>query len=208
MSKPLIAALWALALLFTASTLWAPYPGSFVVKLLPMVLLLTVARGVTGDRAGKLFFAGLVFSALGDLLLDLDRQRFFVFGLGAFLVAHVLYIVAFLPLQKKQLPLVGAYLVYGVVIFSQLAPGLGELFVPVSVYMVAVISMGIVALVSARSNPWLAAGGLSFVVSDSLIGVDKFLVDLPQDAMLVMPTYYLAQFCLVMGVLRWPKIKE
>src|SRR5262245_62138604 len=64
-----------------------------VLAILPWTYL-----GTTGANPLFILSLALALSALGDLLLALkDQQRFFVFGLGAFLAAHVAYLAAFLP---------------------------------------------------------------------------------------------------------------
>ena len=64
---------------------WQPYPGSVIVKGLsvgPLAVLAFVA-------GSPILGTALALSALGDVLLDLDPERLFVFGLGSFLVAHL-----------------------------------------------------------------------------------------------------------------------
>src|SRR5258708_28856065 len=43
------------------------------------------------------FLVGFVFSLLGDIFLMLPSSRGFIFGLGAFLLAHLCYIVGLNP---------------------------------------------------------------------------------------------------------------
>jgi uncharacterized membrane protein YhhN len=46
------------------------------------------------------------------------------------------------------------------------------------------------------------AGSVLFVISDSLIALDKFLTSIPHDRLLVMSTYISAQFLIMMGILK------
>jgi uncharacterized membrane protein YhhN len=191
------------ASLFVLSTLITPYSFSWLLKFLPVAVLLHFSFGQTSRTSfstKKYFILGLVFSALGDFFLDYDRVNWFIFGLGAFFVAHIFYIVSLKPVTMKRLPVVALYCVYGVGMFSLIYTGLGELFIPVLIYMSILLLMGITTLLSNKSNVWLVVGGISFIFSDSLIGIDKFYQPIPYASFWIMITYYLAQFSLVNGV--------
>jgi len=187
------------ALIFILSIMVKPYPLSWLVKLLPMTVLIYAASTQLKSTAGKIFIAGIIFSSFGDFFLDYDRVNWFIFGLGSFFVAHVCYLMALKPIENKKLSLVGLYSVYGVAMFSLIAGGLGELFIPVLAYMTILLVMAIMTLVSKRSNTWLVIGGLSFVFSDSLIGIDKFYQPIPYAHILIMISYYFAQYALLRG---------
>ena len=88
---------YALALLFTCSTFIAPYPFSWLVKLLPMALLFIVAVKHVPKGLNWTFVGGIMFSAIGDFLLDFNREHWFVFGLVSFLIAHIFYIISLKP---------------------------------------------------------------------------------------------------------------
>jgi len=193
---------------FVLSIFIKPYPLSWLLKLLPVFVLLHFTWqkvSESKEHTYKLFIIGLIFSAFGDFFLDYDRVNWFVFGLGSFLVAHLFYIGSLKPLVTKlivikRLPIIAIYCVYGISMFSLIYSGLGELFIPVFVYMTVLLLMGITTLLSEKSNTWLVIGGISFIISDSLIGIDKFYQEIPYAAYLIMSTYYFAQFALVKGM--------
>lgn len=197
-----------LASIFTISTLVKPYPLSWLVKLLPMVLLIIIAiKNLRVNKTGKYFLLGLVFSACGDFILDYDREHWFIFGLAAFFIAHIFYLISFKPFAKnlKQKNYVIAtllYLVYGAVMLWLLADGLGQLFIPVIAYMTILLLMALATVLSDKSNTWLVVGGISFVLSDSLIGFDKFYLPIANAHFAIMVSYYLAQFALLKGFLK------
>ena len=142
-----------LATFFIISPLMGIVSLSWLIKILPIFLLIWVNLKSISASKHKIFMAGLVCSAIGDTLLDIDRTQFFVFGLGAFLVAHLFYIISLTPLQnilksKVSLSLVIAYLVYALVMFSFIQPGLSTLLIPVSIYMSVLMLMGIFTLLS------------------------------------------------------------
>jgi uncharacterized membrane protein YhhN len=193
----------AFAGIFIVSTFLKPFPFSWVLKLLPIFILLQFSYQqwyLTRKSVHLLFIFGLVFSALGDFFLDYDRVNWFIFGLGSFLVAHVFYIFSLKPLKLKYVSIVLLYCLYGAGMFSLIYGGLGELFIPVLVYMTVLLLMGITTLLSEKSNTWLIIGGISFIVSDSLIGINQFYQEIPYASFWIMTTYYLAQFSLVKGI--------
>ena len=190
------------AISFILSILIKPYPLSWLAKLVPMVFLIVIAVTSLNGRSAQVFIAGLVFSAFGDFFLDYDRVNWFIFGLGSFFIAHVCYLVALYPVEKKHLKFVGLYIIYGIAMFSLISGGLAELFIPVFAYMSILLLMAIVTLLSTKSNNWLIVGGLSFVFSDSLIGIDKFYQTIPYASIMIMMSYYFAQYALLKGYLK------
>jgi|TARA_B110000091_G_C13743109_1_gene444235 uncharacterized membrane protein YhhN len=187
------------SLFFILSLFFKPYSLSWLMKLLPMAILVFIAISQLKDKTGKIFIIGLACSSLGDFFLDYDPINGFVFGLGSFVIAHVCYLMVLKPVEKKKLVLVCLYGVYGVAVFSLIAGGLGELFIPVLAYMSILLMMATMTLISKRSNTWLVLGGLSFVFSDSLIGIDKFYRQIPYAPIMIMLSYYFAQYALLRG---------
>ena len=67
-----------------------------------------VAGGYDGAFP-KLVFIGLIFGALGDILLNLRwvfeklNQKIFLSGIAAFLTGHILYLAALIPLSESLL---------------------------------------------------------------------------------------------------------
>lgn len=194
---------------FVLSTLIKPYPLSWAVKLLPMILLIGVAwQTLKGHSSqSKYFIAGLVFSACGDFILDYDRDNWFIFGLGSFFIAHLFYLASLKPYikkfsQAKYYVALISYLVYGAIMLTILAEGLGDLLIPVVGYMSILLLMALATIFSEKSNQWLVIGGISFAVSDSLIGFDKFYMPIENVHFVIMVTYYFAQFALLKGFLK------
>lgn len=197
----------AFALVFTASTFFSSYPFSWLVKLLPMAILLVIAAKHLTGNLGKVFIAGIAFSALGDFFLDYDRVNWFIFGLASFFIAHVCYIISLKPQLSKlslrrNIVLASCYFIGSGIIFSLFSAELKELFVPVFFYMLILVLMAISTVLTARSNYWLMLGGLSFVASDTMIGLDKFYSPLNFHHSAIMLTYYFAQFSLLIGIIQ------
>ena len=150
---------------------------------------------------------GLGFSLLGDILLAWP-QDLFVFGLGAFLFAHLAYLKAYLvDCRRPAVPaLILALLAGGSLLSVMASQGLGDLLVPVSVYALAISAMLWRALARLGSgvpkhSAWLAAAGaLAFVVSDSLIGIDRFVQPFSAAPYLIILSYWLGQWGIAASV--------
>ena len=161
-------------------------------------------------RMVRIVLGALAFSWLGDVLLEVSRlsdsDNLFLAGLGGFLVAQVLYVVAFAPVVRSSTPprpplWALAYVLYGAGLVAFLAPELGEFLLPVAVYAAAICTMGVVA---SGVNAWTALGAALFVASDTLIAVGRFtdLLTIGDnwERVLVMGTYLPAQGLIVVGV--------
>ncbi len=181
-----------------------PIPFDWAIKILPIILLLStclLAYRQQPNNKLRLFILGLTFCMAGDVFLAVDRERLFVFGLGSFLIGHLFYITALVPVIKKNLLSLSALILYGVAMMSTLIPNLNELLIPVVIYMLVLLVMAATCITSTRSNLMLILGGVSFTISDSLIGLDKFYTQIPYAGVWIMITYYLAQYCLTKGFL-------
>jgi len=146
---------------------------------------------------------GIILSWVGDVSLASPGGLGFLIGLGFFLLAHVAYILLFWrKLRTRKLPIVAAiYPLWWIGLVVVLAPHLGNLLIPVAVYGLVLGSMGALAL---RSDIRIAIGGALFVVSDTLLGLDRFLpgFDLWQVSAMIMTTYIAAQGLIAYGVIR------
>lgn len=177
-------------------------PYRVITKILPILYLLYIAiTKINSQKVIKKFIIlAIAFSCLGDFFLAF--KEFFIPGLGSFLIAQIIYSVGFTKEGKlhwqRGVPFYGA----GIGLFLYLSSSLpGDLFVPVSIYVIALSTMAWRA--SAREIPtqhlqWSILGATSFLVSDALIALTKFKnLPLPYPDFLIMVTYYLAQYLLV-----------
>ncbi len=178
-----------------------------VTKPLPVLLF---ALFPASSPTGRLVVAGLVLSAAGDVLLELEPERF-VAGLVAFLLAHVAYTAAFLAESRASRPLLALpFLAYGATALAILWPGLGDMALPVTVYVVVICAM--MWRAAARIGPrpaarlaWLGlAGAVSFALSDTLIAVNRFFVPVPAADHLIILTYWAGQAGIALSVTTAP----
>ena len=146
----------------------------------------------------------ILFSWAGDIGIASPGDLSFLVALGFFLLAHVAYIVLFLrKIRKRRVPLWSlVYVLWWVALVVILAPHTGPLLIPVAVYGLVLGGMGAIAL---SCNRLIAIGGALFVVSDTLLGLNKFLpgFNFSQVDSLIMLSYILAQGLIVLGLVRW-----
>ena len=153
--------------------------------------------------------AVLVFSWAGDVFLI--SSDWFIAGLVSFLIAHVFYIIAYQKTgaangQLKALDIV-KFVLYGVELIWFIYPGLGDLLVPVLIYALVLLGMGVWAhkrrgATSTASFKLVALGAILFVVSDGLIAVNKFAYPIPAERILIMSIYMTAQYLIVQGLIQ------
>lgn len=156
-----------------------------------------------GER--RWLVTALVFSAIGDFLLALPGLRIsFLGGLGAFLLAHLAYLRLFVPMagDLRAHRLIGCGLVIGAAgaLLGRFWPNLGELALPVAVYVGALAAMACAALLAQLPTPLAAIGALCFVASDAMIGMAKFLSPFDTYQLGIWWTYAIAQALLVAGI--------
>ena len=158
---------------------------------------------------------GLFFSTLGDILLMFSGGSFFLLGLSAFLLAHLSYIGGISKglkdrrgfLLKKPLWIL-PFLLFPIVLLYWLWEGIpGGMRIPVAVYalVIATMAQSVANLKGYISNKifWTMMGGaVLFVLSDSLIAVNKFGHAFDGGRVAVIGTYMLGQWLLVLGVSR------
>jgi len=159
------------------------FPGQPVVKALMAVLLAIGALAHPILRERRWLIAALLFSAGGDFFLAMPWwQPSFVLGLGSFLVAHLCFLGALLPLRGASRPRLAASAVVVVACVSLLVwfwPSLvaDGLTIPVLVYMAVLAAMVCSALLAQLPTPWTALGAVCFAISDGMIGIGRFVLD-------------------------------
>lgn len=163
------------------------------VKALPALLLAVAAAGHPIVRERRWLVAALVFSAGGDFLLAIPGwQLGFVFGLGSFLVAHLCFLVALLPLVRRTTAGTAGAAVLILVCIALLIwfwPNMikQQMAVPVTVYMAVLVAMVCTALLADLPTRWTALGALCFAASDGMIGISKFVLG---DETLAVPIWW------------------
>jgi uncharacterized membrane protein YhhN len=136
----------------------------------------------------------LALGGAGDVALLGTGDAAFTLGLGSFLAGHVAWMAALRPRSTGALtPLRAApYLAAWAGLNAYLWPRTGKDRVPVLVYSAALMGTALAALDT--GDPAVATGGALFLVSDTLLALEKFAgVEIPLHEGVVMATYTSAQ---------------
>src|SRR5688572_6769143 len=190
----------------------------FITKLLLVPLLVGYFYSNTASFTSALkkwIILALVFSWFGDVLLMFESANtiFFIFGLIAFLIAHIFYILLYeniigLENIKKNYWLFIPVLVYYVLLIYILSPHLENMTWPVRIYGVVISYMLVQALQVGRINNRTPAmimilGAVLFIVSDSILAMNKFYQSFEQAGIAIMLSYGIAQLLITLGAVRY-----
>ena len=147
---------------------------------------------------------GLFFSCLGDVFLLSSEANFFMYGLGSFLLAHIMYIkitAGFLKATSKSTMLFVSFsfVVFLAGLLLLIKDNLGDMLLPVTVYGIVISTFGAVALLNyigkkSTENLWLFLGAIIFIASDSMIAINRFYESNELYGLLIMLTYIIAQY--------------
>jgi uncharacterized membrane protein YhhN len=211
-----------LALIFAgleSLALWKQWRElEYVAKPAVMVCLFIWLYITTGLQGVAFWFGvGIIFSLAGDVLLMLSLERMFVFGLLAFLLAHIAYLagfqnelrtVSFWSVLLLAIIAVNAVRLMRRIISAMRAKGQNRLVNPVIVYS-SVISVMLYAAMTTLSNPaWKAGasllvglGAFLFYASDLILAWNKFVSPIKNGRMINIGLYHLGQIGLIAGVI-------
>ena len=165
----------------------------------------------------NILLAALLFSWIGDVILlfaDI-AEIYFILGLVSFLTAHVIYCILFNNQTKTQIKKnrivfgVGSLIItlYLIGMLSLLLPSLGDLKIPVIVYA-SVISIMLLFAFNGflvwenPGNIYIFIGAIVFVISDSILAINKFYTPIERSSFFIMLTYLVAQYLIVVGILK------
>ena len=181
-------------------------------KPLICVILIAYVWSATGLKTvfQKLIAAGLFFGWLGDIFLMLPNK--FLLGLAAFLIGHILYVIAFirqtsafaLSRDKLYILVAGFLAVYSYYFYTILAPSLGVEKYPVIAYIIVIALMGFFSYTrkqqtNTSSFLLIFLGALLFIISDSILAANKFVAYIANSGLMIMCTYMLAQYAITLG---------
>lgn len=172
----------------------------------PATLVALIGVAVTLDPAleaqRRLFVLALLCSLVGDVAL-LRPDEGFVGALVAFMAAHVAYVIGFTAVGPDPaalgvaVVLVGAFGVFlAVPILSAVDDA--RLRAGVAGYMLTLAAM--VATATGTQHPLAATGAALFLASDTVLGWDRFVGDLPWAQPVIMIAYHLGQGLIVLSL--------
>ncbi|MGQ9800221.1 MAG: lysoplasmalogenase [Candidatus Saccharicenans sp.] len=150
--------------------------------------------------------AGLALCLLGELMMMLKKKRFLT-GLAFFLGALAVFTVAFYSRVTREFlnwPVIPLALLAAVVLFL-IWPGLKRERVPVLFYLLVLLTMTRVGLEQPHqlpgAGPWLAAAGsFLFLLSDSILAINRYRRPFRSAQIIILSTFYLALLLLTLSV--------
>jgi uncharacterized membrane protein YhhN len=190
--------------------------------LMPLLMTLLWINTRLRNKSEKLIFIGLLFGWIGDIVLMFNSEDLFVFGLASFLIGHILYIAAFIHHIRKSSHKLSAInkiglsllpLFYLIVLYTYLFPHITgneknqPFLIPVTVYAITIVTMSLFALWRIGSSnkisvAFIILGAFVFMISDSLIALNKFVAPFQHADLFIMFTYCLAQLCITIGIIQ------
>ncbi len=198
-----------IALLSAIITIYAKYRENKLLQYIfkPLTMLAIISMAFLNSFSPMSFYqqailAGLIFSTVGDVFLINDK-KFFVYGLICFLLGHLCFIAAFY--SSPNFPSVIFYLIYVAFFLTILWKNLDKLKIPVIVYAVTLALMSWLALsryfeLNDSKTLFAFLGSISFVASDSLLAYNKFKKPFSIAPLLILGTYFLAQWLIALSV--------
>jgi len=175
-----------------------------------------------GIKINWIFILALFFSMLGDVFL-MPLIDNFILGLVFFLISHLIYISVFLKGNTQKIkPSLKQGLLFVFIIISIyfglliiLMPPIMELnslvlLIAVPIYATVLLAMVLSAFVYSKVyfyqfGKFVLLGGIFFFVSDSILAINKFTLEMSLAPVLVMGTYTFAQWLLVYGYMNSKK---
>ena len=177
-------------------------------KLLPILfLIIWVANfgDIQENPYTRAILAGLCFSFIGDSLLLFPAQ--FKSGLFSFLIGHIWYMLGFLS-GDWSLPILPTLIItiLALGMFSQLYPTSGKLKIPVLVYILMIAGMGITSFGRIDALQSFSAligsmGASLFMISDGVLGWNKFKNPFNLAEGIILITYYSGQWMIFYSTL-------
>jgi uncharacterized membrane protein YhhN len=154
------------------------------------------------------FILALIFALLGDIFLLFEDETMFIIGLICFLLMQLCYIFIFnidRSAKPRWVAIVLCVLV-GIVFYILLHKKLGSMQLPVIAYILAIITMTIMAIQRKREVAGyflVTVGAIFFMISDSCLAWDKFAGTFEGAKYIIMATYMLAQYAIVRGMIEY-----
>lgn len=163
----------------------------------------------------KWIWMALFFSWAGDMLLMFEPKDkiFFLLGLSSFLLAHIFYIVFFHHVRVREKIkgnpwMLVVVVIYYAVLINFLTPYLADMKIPVMIYGIVIsfmfmLAMHMLFIKNKTAGKWMMLGALLFVISDSLLAINKFYQSFEGAGIFIMLTYGMAQLFIVEGASRY-----
>lgn len=169
-------------------------------------IAIALQQGAIGTLYGRLVLAGLALSWCGDMFLIGTSEAMFLAGLGAFLLAHVAYVTAFMSHgYRRSWVMIAAVpiTVLAIAVWTWLEPHTAPgMRIPVAAYIAVISVMVIMALGTrgAGGSVLIVAGALMFFLSDLSVAALRILQTDYATYVWGLPLYFGGQVCLALSV--------
>jgi len=214
---------WALlfahcALIYLEKTDYQHITKLMLIPILFIYLILNVKKDAY-QTSKTIIYIGLFASFLGDLFLIFTGNGYFLAGMAAFLITHICYTIFFLKANNVKFNKATEFVIATIVVtivaiklLGFLKPYLGELALPVKIYMAAICIMTATAAnllgdkkLKNLGLTYFLPGALLFVLSDSVLAINMFLYKDTILKVVVMLSYGYAQCLIVQGFAKYLK---
>jgi len=175
----------------------APTWAYGIAKGLTTVLVLLLASSNRQiSRLGARVLTALFFCLLGDIALLWESG--FLIGLGFFLIAHLLFIRAFIARFKIKFHWIAIAIatILAITTLYFIWPNVsGILQIAILSYVLVIglmssLSMSIALIKRSKTRLQLGLGGLLFMISDAFLGINAFAIPIPFASILILTTYW------------------
>ena len=190
----------------------------YIAKPAVMICLFLWIYTTTGLRGNAFWFGvGILFSLAGDVLLMSSLDRFFLWGLVAFLFAHVAYIIGFRDAATTIsswsfilliLIAINVNRLLRRIIAAMRANRDEKLILPVGIYGTVISVMLYAAMSTIYDQNWktsaalfVSLGAILFVASDTILAWIKFVSPLRNGRVWNIALYHLGQIGLIAGAI-------
>jgi uncharacterized membrane protein YhhN len=180
----------------------------YVFKPLTIILIIFFAmarRPDTGSFYKFLIIAALLLSLIGDILLMLPKSQF-IQGLLAFSIAHIIYCLAFMQnVGRFYFLILIPILFYGTSNYFVLSKNLSKLRIPVFFYVMIITLMGWLAVnrylnFQDSKGLYTLIGGILFLISDSILAINKFKKHFKFAEVIILGSYFSAQLFFALSI--------
>ncbi len=197
-----------LSLIYFFTFKWQPYKLHWLIKGCSIIFLAAFAFCSFPNSIALVFTLALVLCSIGDMFLAYSEEKYFIHGLISFLLSHIVYSFIFIKYTGnisehiwEKIILFSVIFVYFSLITKVLYKKLGNLKIPVFIYMSVLMCMVMSAILVINFNYTLILGAVLFAISDSIIAIQKFVKSFKGSAYIIWGTYYLAQLFICSGML-------
>jgi len=190
----------------------------YVAKPAVMLTLFTWLLTSVGLNGVLVWFGlGILLSLVGDILLMISFEKYFLAGLIAFLLAHLAYVIGFnIPLPEFSAwgiflsVMIGLGGTRGIrrILEPLAAQGLNRMRIPIIIYGTVISLMLLSALVKLSDITWdagasllVSVGALLFYISDIILAWNKFVSPIKHGRIYNIAAYHLGQIALIAGVI-------